>query len=917
MALLACSALAAIPSHYNVSEEQPEGTFVADVKKDFPFDYPEEILSELRFTFRQRGPSYDLFQIDAESGHISTRVVIDRETLSSCVFLDVCDLELSISVKPLQYFQIIKVKIRVLDINDHAPSFPERLVTWSIPENKRIGSRFPVVSAEDQDHGVFGVQIYNMTSSSNKFRLDSVAHADDSFEVSVILVGSLDREDRDYYPLRIQAWDGGQPPKSGVVLVDVRIADSNDNNPIFQNHSYKTQLYEHSAVGTVLIHLQATDDDTGLNGQVTYRLEQSTSQQLGHLFAVHNRTGEVYVKGDVDYEKGSHYELQVMAADMGPNSLPAFCKVVVEVLDINDNAPVISVNTLEDNQDPFVQENADVDTFVAHISVSDRDQNEGGEFTCELDTDLFKLDTLADTEFMLSTDSVFDRELHDRYHVTLTCTDHGDPPKQNRTHIGVNILDMNDHSPVFSRHVYNFSIGENRRRDVKIERVNATDQDEGVNSDIRYSLQILDPQEDVVYLDPVTGVLRSSVVFDYEKRTNYSFLVTAVDQGIPPLSVTAVVNLAIKDQNDEVPVFRNDLGNPTTRYTFSILENQVEGSSVGTVKATDDDSKPYSKILYSIDNFLSGTDAFTIDSKQGLILTTGALDREEIPEYHLVVFATNDGFPEMSTRVDISVMIEDENDEPPELLFPSKGNSTVIISSDVPVGHVVARIRAVDPDEGNDSHLLYSIANGNDDHFFKIDNRTGALTIAGDLNEQTQEMRHLVVRVTEDNNPDHHTITDLKIYIVAPEASSHSFLDGSNFMILIGAACGILFILVIIVVACVFLRLRNRQSKKENRYNCQMEESKRLSAGPGTDFDLVSSAERKGNRHMSSDIHVDKEKTKTIKKEVTFTCDLDEKISPMVPLCPQNPDVVQVSGMVSNRSFCLFYFSATLYFFYL
>ena len=885
---------------YTLLEEQAEATVVADIKTDSGLvaKYPDDIVNQLWFSFRQEGGIYDLFEIHPASGVIKTRQVIDRESLVSCHHTRHCELELAISVKPLKYFEIIKITVEVVDINDNVPTFPERRISWSITETTRPGTRFVVPSAEDNDSGIYGIQKYNLTAlTTSKFRLQLTNHTDGSIEVALVLVDTLDREHEQFYPIKITAWDGGEPEQSGSVLIDILIADANDNNPAFTNATYEVTVYENVQRDTVVAQVHAFDPDSGQNGEVSYSLAPNTQQELGDLFGIDNATGEIWVRGEVDYEQENSYELQVMASDLGPHSLPAFAKVNIRVLDVNDHGPEISFNTFVSSGHAEVAENADIGVFVAHVSVSDPDQGASGQFDCGLSSPLFTFEELGaadgSAEYMVVTATTFDREKQDQYRVTLTCTDRGDVPMSSSTRIVVDIMDANDHSPHFAQDVYMARLYENNDLNALITRLSASDSDSGGNGAIRYSIECLDPEEavqDVVTIDAISGDIRAATVFDHETRQHYELVVVATDHaGLNSKSASTMLSLSIDDVNDEFPQFDQLV------YAMEIKENLPANAHVGTVTATDKDGPLYNKIIYTIDNYLSHTDAFDINSRTGEIIATRGLDREQQANYTVIVFATNVGYPDVSTHVNVTISVIDDNDHDPQVLFPSPRNNTLQISTDSDIGHVITRVSATDADRGDNQVLHYAITNGNDEDLFAIDSQTGAITVAQHLQDYDQKAMKLVIVVEDSGQSPRNTIVDLNLLLAKPASAQSSLLQGSNFVILVGVVSGAVLIIVIIIISILCTRCRSRHNSKTYHYNCQVEANKRLSNGSLTDSD---SKDRHLDLSSAVDCDIVKDKDFTqVKKEVTFNVDQEDLYS----LQPSWPLYAHEAGLLHQQ----------------
>jgi len=373
---------------YVFSEESPIGTVVGNVVEDANLAelYDVDTLRQLRFRFLKQLPD-NVFDVDSETGVIRASGRVDRETLCSPLELaddETCDVRLDVVLQPLAFFRIIRVTVVVADMNDHAPSFTDGELTVTVPESTGVESTLLVPEATDLDGAEFGVQSYNLVSDADRFMLTAAERRDDNdrFKARLILTKPLDRELEDSYHLQIVAVDGGSPPKSGTLDVNVVVEDVNDNSPVFDHESYQASLPEDVEVGTTFVRVHAADHDEGLNGQVIYSL--SGARRLP--FDVNNATGDVYVSGAIDHERRSVYQLTVKARDRGsPPTEPATVSLTVRVVDVNDNAPTISVDTLSST--PGVAEIAEdsaAGSFVAHLSVFDADAGSNGRFTCDL-----------------------------------------------------------------------------------------------------------------------------------------------------------------------------------------------------------------------------------------------------------------------------------------------------------------------------------------------------------------------------------------------------------------------------------------------------------------------------------------------------------------------------------------------------
>jgi len=743
--------------------------------------------------------------------------VLDRETI--CPYSLTCDLSLDVKVKIVQFLQMFKVIVHLVDVNDNSPVFPQARMTISIVETTAPGALFLVQAAEDFDSGVLGVQEYQLLSDHDQFELKVTDHIDGSKDVRLKLMSRLDREVEDTYVMRVVAMDGGRPQRSGSVDVHIVVLDSNDNNPTFDEAAYEATIYENLPIGTSVISVHATDPDHGPSGVIVYSFADYTLNEYGAIFRIDDKTGEIYLKGEVDYENVKSFPLSVIASDMGSGSLPVYAKVTVNVLDVNDNEPRIVVNVLTGLDVAQVKENSAVGTFVAHAAVTDKDSGVNGQVECFIDgRGLFKLEALYDSEYKIVTAVVFDREEESDYTVMMTCHDKAVPALTSSARIDISILDDNDNSPQLFSSIFSASINENNVVNSVVMKINATDADSGRNCALLYRIRPLSgTPENVLSIDPITGRITAMVAFDFEKRREYRFQLTVSDHGDVPQSTTVTFLLNVTDTNDERPRFDKSI------YYFTTQENQPLGTVIGTVTANDSDrTAEFRQMTYRL--LASGHVAFEINEETGDIFTVRRLDREEHATHSFLVIVSNEGFPSMETRANVTVYIDDLNDNNPFFIFPNKEVNTVEISSSSGIGALVTRLIASDVDIGANAEVQYSILNGNLDNIFDIDPSTGVIILAKEF-EHTRSSNKLykLVVVARDNGAQPlQTVADLRVIAnssFAPSAaafSAASIFEGTNLVIFIGAGFGFILVMtsIIMVLICV-VRRSNRRSRQK------------------------------------------------------------------------------------------------------
>ena len=881
LALVLCVLLSCVHAeetvHFWIPEGQPTRTNIGNIiqASNLSSTYAPEILAKLRFRFREPDP---LFEIIETTGMIRTRRVIDREELDDCMYSTSCVMSQEVMVKPYTYFKIIPIEIRIDDVNDHAPQFPQSRLTLDISESVTVNTTFSIPTAEDPDSGVFGIYRYELITPTDTFGIKVNSLPDGSKDVRVIVLKSLDRENYDFYSIQIRAIDGGNPAKSGTVTVDISVVDSNDNSPVFDKELYEAQIYENLDIDTPVIQVHARDHDEGANGVVYYSFEPHTQANFGQFLGLHNGSGLIYVKGPIDYETHKSFHLTLVANDLGKNSVPDYTKVNIAIMDINDNAPEISVNTFTDNHVGRVPENVLPGHTIAYVGVSDPDSGRGGNVSCDIDNSNFRIQVRPNSGsvgFEIVSAKQFDREEQQDYIVVVRCEDHGSPQQTSSVRVSIRVTDANDNTPYFKPNstLFAISVNENNKIGDIIIKMNTSDRDTMQNSAIRYSMEAIDDTpENAIAIDLITGVITAKVEFDFETRNFYQYRVIATDQGDPPRYAVTTLNLNIVDQNDGFPHFLK------TSYSFSVLENQIANTDVGVITAVDNDSPPFDEIIYSLEP-VRNSYKFHIDPNMGHIVTATILDREESAVYHLIAVAANRGSPQVKTTINVTVHINDENDNPPHMIFPTDTNNTVQVPTRMSIGYHVVQIEATDPDENINGELKFAISSGNEDGIFAIDSQTGAISAAASIEKGNGRKQTIILKVMDEGEPERRTFTRLTLVfnqsVPISGTGGGALLAQDTLVILIVAAIGgCVFIVIVIAMAiCCVRRSRRAKDKKGHVYNCRTEEAKKALSGP--DVRGSTSSEDSHGSDKSIDTGIGKTKDKA-KKEVTFSVDMDD-----------------------------------------
>ncbi|XP_029366825.1 protocadherin-10-like isoform X2 [Echeneis naucrates] len=638
--------------HYSVPEEQEPGSVVGNIAEDLGLDITK--LSARRF---QTVPSSrtPYLEVNLENGALVVKEKIDREEI--CEQTIPCLLHLEVFLEnPLELF---RVEIEVMDINDNPPSFPETDISVEISESAIPGTRFPVENAVDPDVGTNALSTYAITNNKY-FYLDVQTQSDGNKFAELVLEKPLDREQQAVHRYVLTAVDGGVPQRTGTALLVVKVLDSNDNAPTFDQSVYTVNLQENSPVGTLVIQLNATDVDEGQNGEIVYSFSSHNTLRIKDLFNIDARTGRIEVAGEVDYEQSFTHQIYVQAKDLGANAVPAHCKVLVQLVDVNDNTPEISFSTVTES----VSEEDAPGTVIALFSVSDRDSGENGQISCEILGEVpFKLKSSFKNYYTIVTDGPLDRESTDSYTITVVAKDKGQPSLATSKSIKVHVSDENDNAPRFTQAVYDVYVTENNVPGAFIHAVSALDPDIGQNALITYSILECDIQgmsvDTYVSINQDTGYLYALRSFDYEQLKEFNFMVQAKDSGASELFSNATVNVIIVDQNDNAPTVIAPIGKNGTAKE-NLPRSAEPGYLVTRIVAMDADDGENARLSYSI---LRGNELemFRMDWRTGELRTARRFSpkRDLQGYYDLLIEVRDHGQPPLSSSASVSVILVD------------------------------------------------------------------------------------------------------------------------------------------------------------------------------------------------------------------------------------------------------------------
>ncbi|XP_072255078.1 protocadherin gamma-B5-like [Pyxicephalus adspersus] len=624
-----------------------KGLLVGNLARDLGMDVKDLSVRKLRIVSRT---SEKYFSINLDDGNLYIAGRIDRETLCGAATDCVLTFD-AVAENPLNVFN---VKIEIQDINDNPPRFLHEAIRLDISEFTSPGARFVLQKAEDLDIGINTLKSYRL-SANEHFVLGERISSDGSIFPELVLEKPLDRETQDHHELILSAIDGGKPVLTGSTLIKIAITDFNDNAPVFSQEVYKVSIEENIPLNSTVLEVSATDMDEGVNAKITYSFSTMASNIL-QMFSINHRNGKITTKGYLDYEFIKHYDISVQAIDGG--GLAAHSKVLIQILDQNDNAPDISITSMTTP----IPENTASGTVVALIEVHDQDSGENGEVQCLIIGDApFEIQSSASNFYKIITKSTLDRERMSSYNITIQASDKGSPPMTVIKVIKIDVSDVNDNAPEFEKLTYTAFVPENNLPGASIFSIQARDIDSENNGKVLYSISGISNNKNhmssFISINPETGVIYAQHTFDYELQREFIFQINARDNGNPSMNSSTTLKICVLDQNDNVPVILYP-SSGTDSPAFEVVPwSSEQGSLISKVVAVDGDAGHNSWLSY----FLQASEPsfFTIDQHTGEIRTSRVFQEKDTLKHSIVVIVKDNGIPPLSASTTLNLVIAD------------------------------------------------------------------------------------------------------------------------------------------------------------------------------------------------------------------------------------------------------------------
>ncbi|XP_060771146.1 protocadherin gamma-A11-like [Neoarius graeffei] len=594
--------------------------------------------------------------------------------------------------------------------------------------------------------------------------------------------------------------------------IDVEILDINDHAPVFAKKEISIDVGELALPGARFSLDNAHDPDVDLNALQTYTISPTDH------FALKEVTGndgikyvEMILKAPLDREQQETHRLILTAFDGGSPPKSGTVKIIVSVMDVNDNAPEFSQPLYKAS----LPENSPKGTFVARVHASDRDKGTNGDVVYSFSSssgkalDLFTID--ANTGDITVNDNL-DYEKTKQFQLTVEATDKGG--LKDSCKVAIELNDANDNAPVISIISFSNPIAEDSAPETVIAMLNVKDADSGKNGQVKCFITPQMPFKIKLSTSNFYIVVTEQTL-DREKTPVYNITIMVSDEGSPPLSTNQTLRLKISDVNDNAPVFQRH------SYTAYVMENNSPGVSVFAVTATDRDSGNNARISYFLEdlsvNGVSASSYISVNAESGEILAVRAFDFEQTKEFNIRVKAQDGGNPPLSSNASVKIIIQDQNDNAPQILYPVQTGGSVVaemVPRSADVGYLVTKVVAVDVDSGQNAWLSYKLHKATDRALFEVGLQNGEVRTVRQVTDKDAVKQKLTVVVEDNGQPSRSATVSVNVAVADtfPEVLSE-FTDFTHdkeyndnltfYLVLALAVVSFLFIVSIITILSV------------------------------------------------------------------------------------------------------------------
>uniref|UniRef100_A0A672SFB0 FAT atypical cadherin 1 n=1 Tax=Sinocyclocheilus grahami TaxID=75366 RepID=A0A672SFB0_SINGR len=730
--------------HIRVREDIPVGTLVLWLETHDP---DLGLSGQVRYSLTDGEDGS--FQVDKMTGAVYVSQTLDFETRQ--VYNLTAKAKDRGKPNPLSSSCFIHVEIVDVNENLYRPSFPFFVDWGAVSEDTSGGTSVLKVTAHDEDSGRDGEVRYSIRGGSGLgvFTIDEDSGIIRTQEI-------LDHETSNHYWLTIYATDQGIVPLSSFVEVYIEVKDVNDNAPLTSEPVYYSSVSENSPKDVSVIQIQAFDLDTKSSDNLSYKITSGNPQGF---FVINTQTGLVTTTArKLDREKQAEHLLEITVSDDGSPSKSTVVRVIVSVLDENDNSPQFLEKSFKIKlvERPEAVEWEPIYRVIAY----DRDESPSSDisYTIEEGEEHGKFFIEPTTGFVFSKEAFSAGE----YHIlTIKASDNGKPSKSSicRLHIEWIPKPKLAKQPLaFEEIPLSFSVMENDPVAHMVGVISAQPLDspvwftiKGGNADGRFDVE------------RASGTIIIAGALDAERQSNYNLTAEATD-GTRSISTQVIIHVI--DTNEHRPQFGQN------QYEISIPEETQPGMKILEINATDKDEK--NKLSYTL---LSSTDLFSLkkfrlDPATGFLYIAEKLDHETMHRHILTLMVRDQGVPVKSNVVRVIINVEDSNDNAP---WFTSSQYTARVFETAAIGSSVLQVTALDKDKGLNAEILYNIDSGNYGNSFNIDHSSGIVTVARELDREYKDQYELVIKASDKGEPPLSVVTTAKIMVTISDNTKPKF----------------------------------------------------------------------------------------------------------------------------------------------
>ncbi|XP_058268044.1 protocadherin beta-16-like isoform X35 [Hemibagrus wyckioides] len=593
--------------------------------------------------------------------------------------------------------------------------------------------------------------------------------------------------------------------------VTVEVQDINDNAPKFPKGTVNLQISEHTASGTRFPLDSAIDLDVGVNGIESYSLSQTEHFRLINDQSVDKKIVYMVLYRELDREERNTLELILTAYDGGSPKKSGSMRIYISVLDANDNAPVCKQSVYKAE----VKENSPVGTILTAVSATDADEGVNGLLSyvfAQASDEAKRLFKINPETGAITTLDILDYETEKNFELNINAMDNGG--LADTCNVLIEIIDENDNSPSIQLMSFSNTIRENSPVGTTVAVINVEDADSGQNGLVQCKINENLPFKIESTLSDYYA-LTTDETLDRENIAEYNITILVSDQGRPARHNNKTLNFKISDVNDNPPVFSSE------EYKTFVIENNSPGLAVLTIKASDADWGPNARLSYFLeDHNVQGnpiSSLVSVNSESGVIHAIKAYDYEQMKSFSFNVTARDGGSPPLSSEVTVTIIVQDQNDNAPQVLYPVQtGGSVVaeIVPRSADVGYLVTKVVAVDVDSGQNAWLSYKLQKATDRALFEVGAQNGEIRTVRQVTDKDAVKQKLTVVVEDNGQPSRSAVVNINVAVADtfPEVLSE-FTDFTHtkqynddltfYLVLALAAVSFLFITTVVVIISV------------------------------------------------------------------------------------------------------------------